>query len=143
MITLCSRAIIYLFFSITQILIDAYKGMYNTAVVKSMVALIITILLNILCERGLGVVSWFIVFIPFILMTAIVSIILYMFRLDDAVGKSTTCSKHVRTDPEGNIIIYDPDYNPKIKPVQYRAPNIIVPNPDVVVPEYTDDSGLL
>ena len=35
-----------------------------------------TIFLNYLCERGLGVVSWIIVFVPFILMSIIISVLL-------------------------------------------------------------------
>ena len=82
MIKLCAPAIIYLIFSATQVLIDTYKGLYNTAFMKIIVMIMVTILLNILCIQGLGVVSWIIVFIPFILMTVMVSIILYIFGLD-------------------------------------------------------------
>ena len=86
MVNLCAPAIIYLIFSVTQILIDTIKGLYNTALMKGVVTFMVTILLNILCERGLGVVSWIIVFIPFILMTVIVSMLLYIFGLDAATG---------------------------------------------------------
>ena len=37
--------------------------------------------------NGLDVVSWLIVFIPFILMTVIVSMLLVMFGLDPSTGK--------------------------------------------------------
>jgi len=87
MINLCAPAIIYLIFSITQILIDTFKGLYNTAFIKTIVATMVTLLLNILCSQGLSVVSWIIVFIPFILMTVIVSILLYVFGLDATTGK--------------------------------------------------------
>ena len=63
------------------------SGMYNTALMKIWVAVIFTILLNYLCSLGLGTISWFIVFIPFILMTVIVAILLLMFGLDPASGK--------------------------------------------------------
>jgi len=84
---LCPPALIYLVFSITQIVIDSVKGMYNTALVKIWVSFIFTILLNYLCQLGLGIISWFIVFIPFVLMTIIVGILLLMFGLDPATGK--------------------------------------------------------
>lgn len=125
---LCAPAIIYLIFSITQILIDLFKGLYNTAGMKAFVTVMITALLNILCERGLGVVSWIIVFIPFILMTVIVSMLLYVFGLDASTGNIRT--PNVKTDNSGNIIIYSPQYNPNTNPVYYNAPNIIVPNPE-------------
>ena len=84
---LCPPALIYLLFSLTQVVIDAVKGLYNTAFIKIWVAVIFTILLNYLCDLGLGIISWIIVFIPFILMTLIVAILLLMFGLDPATGK--------------------------------------------------------
>ena len=84
---LCSPALIYLVFSITQIMLDTYMGLYNTAGMKVFVAIVITILLNILCERGMGIVSWLIVFIPFMFMTFIVAMLLYIFGLDVSTGK--------------------------------------------------------
>jgi predicted membrane protein len=84
---LCTPSLLYLIFSITQIVIDTIKGLYNMALVKIFVTFIFTIILNSLCESGLGIVSWIIVFIPFILMTIIVAILLLMFGLDPATGK--------------------------------------------------------
>ena len=96
-----------------------YKGLYNTVGMKAIVTIMVTLLLNILCERGLGVISWIIVFIPFILMTVIVSMLLYVFGLDVASG---TINKKqdidsVKVDEKGNILIYDPYYNPLLNPV--------------------------
>lgn len=139
MINLCAPAIIYLIFSITQILIDTFKGLYNTAFMKIIVTIMVTLLLNILCEKGLTVVSWIIVFIPFILMTVIVSILLYVFGLDVATGSlnyncdddasKNECGNNITIDALGNIVIYDPEYNARTNPVYYQSPNIIVPNP--------------
>ena len=132
MINLCPPAIIYLIFSITQILIDTYKGLYNTAFMKVIVASMVTLLLNILSEKGLGVVSWIIVFIPFILMTVIVTFLLYFFGLNASTGtfsQTKGAINGITTDNSGNILIYDPEYNPSIKPVYFQSPNIIVPNP--------------
>jgi hypothetical protein len=154
MINLCAPAIIYLIFSITQILIDTFKGLYNTAFMKVIVTIMVTLLLNILCEKGLSVVSWIIVFIPFILMTVIVSMLLYAFGLDAATGKldyncdasnnttnTANCGNGITIDALGNIIIYDPEYNPSVSPVYYQSPNIIVPNPSannvIKQPNYT------
>ena len=139
MINLCAPAIIYLIFSITQILIDSFKGLYNTAFMKVIVTVMVTLLLNILCEKGLSVVSWIIVFIPFILMTVIVSMLLYVFGLDAATGSlnyqsngtksNTKCGDGISIDALGNIIVYDPEYNSSKNPVYYNSPNIIIPNP--------------
>lgn len=84
---LCSPALIYLIFSITQVVVDTIKGFYNVALLKFTMMILFTLLLNILCERGLGVISWIIVFVPFILMSVITSILLFVFGLDPSSGK--------------------------------------------------------
>ena len=110
MIELCAPALIYLAFSLTQIIIDTFKGLYNTAFFKFIVMIIITILLNALCISGMGIISWIIVFIPFILMSVIVTILLYVFGLDPATGKlnvkcdSTTSSNTTTSSKSGNLI---------------------------------------
>ena len=138
MINLCGPAIIYLIFSLTQIIIDLFKGLYNTAIMKTIVMVMVTLLLNILCEKGLSVVSWVIVFIPFIMMTVIVSMLLYIFGLNASTGSlNYTCNNSnantntngVTVDALGNVIIYDPEYNAVTNPVYYQSPNIIIPNP--------------
>ena len=101
--TICPPALIYLVFSITQVAIDTMKGMYNLAFIKIWVSLVFTILLNYLCLSGLGVVSWLIVFIPFILMTIIVSMLLFMFGLDPSTGKIQSHSKGKKLDAREQV----------------------------------------
>ena len=84
---LCTPALIYLIFSVSQVLIDTVKGMYNTATIKFLLAFIFTFLLNYLCQTGLGIVSWIIIFVPFILMSVIVTMLLFVFNLDPKTGK--------------------------------------------------------
>lgn len=94
---LCTPALIYLLFSITQIVIDIFKKDYNVALVKFAVAFIFTILLNYFCKAGLGIVSWIIVFVPFILMSVIVTYILTFFGIDPN-------TKKVRIIQDGEIL---------------------------------------
>jgi len=90
---LCAPALIYLFYSFSQIFIDLYKKMYNTAFLKFLIMIIFTFLLNLLCAQGLGIVSWIIVFIPFMLMSLITAILLYVFGLDPYTGKIATLQR--------------------------------------------------
>ena len=83
----CAPAMIYFVFSLVQIVIDIGTSMYNTALLKLIVAFIITLLLNLLCQRGLGIVSWLIVFIPFMLTSVIITILLFVFGLKPSAGK--------------------------------------------------------
>ena len=82
----CGPALLYLGFSLIQIVIDLYKGLYNTTFIKFIVMVLFTIFLNILCKSGLTIISWFVVFIPFISMTVITTLLLFVFGLDPSVG---------------------------------------------------------
>jgi len=87
MFDLCAPALIYVVFSLTQVIIDTLKGLYNTALAKFIIMVMITLLLNTLCQRGLGIASWIIVFIPFVMMSVITSVLLYFFGLKASSGK--------------------------------------------------------
>lgn len=78
---ICPPAILYLAFSVTQIIIDMFRGETNTAFLKFIVMIIFTLALNLLCTAGLGIISWFIVFIPFILMTYITTVLAFVFGI--------------------------------------------------------------
>jgi hypothetical protein len=98
---LCPPALIYLAFSITQIIMDTFYGLYNTAAMKIVIMIIITTLLNVLCKKGMGVVSWIIVFIPFVLMTTITAVLLYAFGLNPSTGKFNVKCENNKS---GNLI---------------------------------------
>jgi uncharacterized membrane protein len=103
--TICPPALIYLVFSLTQVSIDTMRGMYNLAFIKIWVAFVFTVLLNYLCLSGLGVISWLIVFIPFILMTIIVSMLLLMFGLDPTSGKIKKPKSHLTRDEKKAVSV--------------------------------------
>jgi len=84
---LCSPAILYVGFSLIHIIIDTYKELYYAALFKFFAMILFTIILNLLCERGLGIISWVIVFIPFIFMTIITTLLLFVFGMNPKTGK--------------------------------------------------------
>lgn len=128
---ICAPALIYLVFSLTQIIIDTITGLYNTALMKLVVATMVTFLLNTLCNRELTVISWLIVFVPFILMTTIVSILLYVFGLDVARGKFK------RSSAPTNLPIIAPGSIDSISfPEPKLSPKDINPNPPHGLSEY-------
>ena len=110
--SLCPPAILYLGFSLTQIIIDTFKGFYNTAFFKTIVMIIFTLILNILCKKGLSIISWIIVFIPFILMTYITAVLLFVFGLS----------------PSSNKIDYNVT-NPYTSTIDQTSNTVIVKNP--------------
>jgi len=87
--SLCAPALIFLIFSIIQIFIDIFKTYYNQAFFKFISMILVTLLLNILCKKGLGTIAWMLVFIPFILMTLISVILIVVFGLNPAEGDYT------------------------------------------------------
>ena len=98
--SLCAPALLYVAFSTTQIIIDTFRGLYNTAFLKVFVTFVFTVALNALCRRGLSIISWFIVFIPFIMMTIITSMLLFAFGLSPSAGNLD----YEVTYPRGSVI---------------------------------------
>jgi len=117
---LCPPALIYLIFCIIQIGIDVMKGYNNTALIKVWVTFVFTILLNYLCQSGLGIISWIIVFVPFILMTVIVAMLLMLFGLDPRSGKlkvyKTDKDKPLNNNPQNEIKLNKEDRYGSDKP---------------------------
>jgi hypothetical protein len=101
---ICAPALIYVIFSLTHVIIDTFKELYNTAFFKLIVMIMVTFLLNTLCQEGLGIISWIIVFIPFIFMTVIVTLLLYIFGLDAATGRLRVVSNTEEVENETLII---------------------------------------
>jgi hypothetical protein len=89
---LCGPTIVYIGFSLIQILIDSYKKQFNSAFIKFITMVVFAIVLNILCGMGLNVIAWFLVFIPIIMMTIISTLLMKTFGLDPSAAE---LSNHV------------------------------------------------
>jgi hypothetical protein len=86
MFKLCAPALIYLCFTIIQIVLDMFKELYQEALFKLVALIIITLMLNILCEQNLELVAWIIVLVPFILMTEMIIMLAYIFGVNTYNG---------------------------------------------------------
>jgi hypothetical protein len=84
--SLCPPALLYLGFSIIQIIIDLFRSDHITAFFKFLIMIVFLFILQNLCDSGLSIISWFIVFIPFILMTYVSSVIFYLFGMKPKAG---------------------------------------------------------
>ena len=106
--SICPPALLYIAFSLTQVIIDIFKRLYNAAFMKFIVMIIFTIVLNLLCKSGMSIISWFIVFVPFIMMTVISTMLLFVFGLS----------------PSSGSLDYKVDYpsNPSPPPPQSQSP---------------------
>ena len=136
---LCPPALIYLVFCLIQIILDMINGLYNTELMKTIVAVIVTFLLNILCQMNLGIISWIIVFIPFMFMAVITTMLLYIFGLDIATGAKVTTTtyyndkeEHLEKQPMTPVNTYrSPITSPPYAP--WLLPNNPVNNSDYLV----------
>jgi hypothetical protein len=71
---LCPPALLYLIFLVIQVGLDASLGLWATLVIKIVLGLAAVVVLDTFCGVGLGVVSWFLVAMPF-LITALATAI--------------------------------------------------------------------
>lgn len=78
---LCPPALIYLGFSIVQIVLDLLQHSYNQSLSKFVVMIIFTFMLNQLCVQNMSIIAWVLVFLPFIFMTFVSSILLMVFKM--------------------------------------------------------------
>jgi len=83
---LCSPALIYLAFSIIQLILDMSHGKYRLAIAKLFISLLFTYLLNILCEQRLTQISWIIISLPFLFMGYMSLLLVYALGFSDANG---------------------------------------------------------
>lgn len=75
----CIPNIIFISFSLIHIIIDLYKHLFDDALIKFIIMIIISLVINILCKSGLTIIAWFFVFIPIIMMTIISTLLLKVF----------------------------------------------------------------
>ena len=83
---LCTPAILYIGFTLTHIVVDIFHKLYNTAILKFLLMIIFTTMLDLLCKSGLTILSWIIVFMPFILLTTITVLLLFTLGLSPDKG---------------------------------------------------------
>jgi hypothetical protein len=79
---LCPPALIYVVFFLIQIIIELGNNKYKQALTQTIICIIFTCILQILCNADLSIVSWILVFIPIIMYTYMVLLILMVFRLN-------------------------------------------------------------
>lgn len=72
--SLCPPALLYMLFIVIQVGLDVSLGLILTAVVKLIMGVAGTVILNAFCSVDLGVVSWAIIATPFIMTALAMSI---------------------------------------------------------------------
>lgn len=71
---LCPPALLYVLYTVIHVGLDLSLGLYATAVLKTGMGLVGAFILDALCSVDLGIVSWAIVAMPFIMVALASSI---------------------------------------------------------------------
>ena len=100
---LCAPIIIYIMFSLLQIILDLLKGLYNSAAIMLIISAIVVAGLYMLCKKGMELVAWFIVLTPLLFAASIAAFVLYKLKLNSSFGEK--CKEGVNA-----TIINDPLY---------------------------------
>lgn len=74
---LCTPALIFMIYAFTQVIMDTAHGLFQTALVKICVGIVVSTTLQYLCLKGMKIISWIFVFVPLFLMTTVTSILLF------------------------------------------------------------------
>ena len=92
---LCPPALLYVLYTTIHIGLDISLGMYTTALIKAGMGVAGAVILDALCSVDLGIVSWAIVAMPFIMvaLASSISLGLGIDRLASHVVKETFKSK--------------------------------------------------
>ena len=106
---LCMPALIFLIYSVANVIVEMYKENYDKALVNFFTGCIFTLLLNLLCRQGLGIISWLIVSIPFLLMSTIAGILVYSFKVNPSTGQPLAPPPK-QTVPAGNVYPVEVQY---------------------------------
>jgi len=90
---LCPPALIYVVFFLIQIIVELGHNRYKQALVQTIICIIFTCILQIFCNADLSIVAWILVFIPIIMYTYMVLLILMVFRLNPDGAKKYLVTK--------------------------------------------------
>ena len=114
---ICAPAIVYIMFSLTHIIIDSFNQLYQVAFIKLIISIIFTWLLDLLCKQQLGIISWIIVFLPFMFMSIITAILIFAFGINPEFGLQNSTINRVNNNDQvittsGKIIDTEPGFDP-------------------------------
>ena len=78
----CSPALIYLIFVIIHVVMEMKEKNTHGAILQLLIGIMMTLLLQVLCMRGMTILSWIIVFIPFIFYTYMMILLYNVFGVE-------------------------------------------------------------
>lgn len=132
---LCTPALVYLVISVIVLVCLLYSGGISalTLIMKSALIVLWTFLLNWLCSRGLGVLSWIIVLLPIVLVVLLASLSVDVqshfvpswsqtsFGNAAKVGGCSSCREGLESSNAPAPTTAKPDAKPAAKPADKPA----------------------
>jgi hypothetical protein len=97
--------VIYLIFGLAHVFMAIFGQKFSIAIKEFLMTILFTIALNYLCENDLGLISWLFLFIPFILMTVFV-IVLLTNSIDPRSGDIIERKEENKYSPNSDIVLY-------------------------------------
>lgn len=79
----CPPSIVYLVFTLTHVLMALFDNNIKGAFLQSIMGILITLLLQMLCMNGLSFFSWIIVFLPLVFYTYMTVLLYNIFGKGD------------------------------------------------------------
>ena len=108
-IQICPPALIFVIYMTIQVVIDIFQGFYNRSFVKIVLLFLIGGGLNMLCENGYVIVAWVLVFVPFVLMSLVVVLILFLLKKKETSGDVKT--KKDKEENQAPVIVTPNNYS--------------------------------
>lgn len=96
----CGPAMIYFIFMLIHVIMAYHRGLKKGAFLQLLIGFLMTFLLQMLCIKQMTIVSWIIVFIPFIFYTYMTLVLYHVFGLDP---ESTTKTYEVPNPNTGSV----------------------------------------
>jgi hypothetical protein len=89
----CPPAVVYIAFTLVHVIISIFEYDVKGALLQLLIGILITLLLQFLCLNDLKIISWIIVFLPFIFYTYMMVLLYNIFGLN--VNQKTNSEKSI------------------------------------------------
>jgi len=82
--TLCTPAVMFIMFMLFQLIYELYHENYPMALAKFVCSIITILFLQLLCLANMEIISWIIVFLPFIVYSYMALLLYFVFGTNPA-----------------------------------------------------------
>jgi hypothetical protein len=92
-LSICPPAAVYAVYALTQVAAKIFRTEYTEALIELTASSLFVVLLNYLCSIGRSTLAWLIIFVPFVFMSVLIGLLIFLFGHDASAGR-------IFTDPD-------------------------------------------